>query len=218
MNHILRAVLRSQKKAMDRYACGGAALAAGQAPKGMFVTCADSRIVPDVLVSVAPGELFAVRSVGNVIPPVDARGRSTGAASVASAVGYAVDALSVGEIVVCGHSNCRAMRASLAPGGPSDPTLARWLSLTAPLRDRLSWSNTCDPALPPHDQLSQWNTLEQLEHLQSYPSVRRAVGRGALTLHALWVDTARSRVLLFSPKAQRFVPVAAVDLPAASAA
>ena len=218
MRHILRAVLRSQKKAMHRYASGPTDMATGQAPKGMFVTCADSRIVPKALMSVYPGDLFVVRSVGNLIPPVDAHGRSTGDVYEASAVVYAVDALDVGEIVVCGHANCGAMLAALAPGGPSDPNLAKWLSLTAPLRDRLSWSNTCDPALTPHDQLSQWNTLEQLEHLQTYPTVRRAVERGTLTLHAMWFDFARARALVFSPEAQRFVAVENVDLPAASAA
>jgi carbonic anhydrase len=207
MSHLLRAVLSSQETSMPRYAARLAELASGQAPKVMFVSCADSRVVPHAMVSMDPGELFVVRNVGNLIPPVDASGRSTGDVSEASAINYGVDVLRVREIVVCGHSGCGAMHAALTPGGPADPNLAQWLSHTDPVRGRHSSRGPNDPSLSAPDRLSQRSALQQLEHLRTYPSVRRAIELGALELHAMWFDIARARVLVYSPEARRFVPV-----------
>jgi carbonic anhydrase len=127
--------------------------------------------------------------------------------SEASAVTYAVNNLRVREIVVCGHSNCGAMRAALKEGGPDDPNLAAWLALTDPLKERLAAQSNADASLAAHDQLSQWNALQQLEHLKTYPAVQRALDEGAIRLHAMWFDIARARVLVYSRSEDRFVRV-----------
>lgn len=207
MRSVLRALLQSQQTSMRSYAATMTALAAGQEPKALFVTCADSRIVPSVLTATDPGDLFVVRNIGNLVPPVDHDGRSTGDVSEASAVAYAVDNLGVGEVVVCGHSNCGAMLATLAPDGVSDPNLASWLARIRPLCERLESDPSRDHALSPHDQLSQWNAVLQLEHLRTYPSVRRGLARGTLELSALWLDLSHARVLIYSASERRFVPV-----------
>jgi carbonic anhydrase len=87
----------------------------GQSPEAFLVTCADSRIVPELLASSEPGTLFAMPNVGNLIPPATADGPSTGDVSEASAIEYAVTVLKVPAIIVCGHSGCGAMKAVLAP-------------------------------------------------------------------------------------------------------
>ena len=89
-------------------------LALAQAPDSLFITCSDSRVVPDLLASTDPGDLFTMRNVGNLIPPATAEGASTGDLSEASAIEYAVLALKVANIVVCGHFECGAMKAALA--------------------------------------------------------------------------------------------------------
>lgn len=85
-------------------------LATAQAPKAMFITCADSRIVPELITHSSPGDLFVTRNVGNVVPPY---GQMNG--GVSTAIEYAVLALGVQHIIICGHSDCGAMRAVLNP-------------------------------------------------------------------------------------------------------
>ena len=99
---------------MSQYAERFRDLAQGQAPDVLFVTCSDSRIVPDLLASTDPGDLFVMRNVGNLVPPATVEGASTGDLSEASAIEYAVLVLKVRNVVVCGHSQCGAMKAALA--------------------------------------------------------------------------------------------------------
>jgi carbonic anhydrase len=89
-------------------------LAEDQAPDALLITCSDSRLLPDVLVTVDPGELFVMRNVGNLVPPATVEGASTGDLSEASAIEYSVLALNVRHLIVCGHSQCGAMKAALA--------------------------------------------------------------------------------------------------------
>src|SRR5215510_15840246 len=99
---------------LPKYAQRFQELALDQAPDTLFITCSDSRVVPDLLVSTHPGDLFTMRNVGNLIPPATADGLSVGDLSEASAIEYAVLVLKVGNIVVCGHSECGAMKAVLS--------------------------------------------------------------------------------------------------------
>ena len=99
------------------------ALASAQNPRAMFITCADSRIVPELITQSAPGDLFVTRNVGNVVPPY---GQMMG--GVSTAIEYAVLALGVQHIIVCGHSDCGAMKAVLNPQGLERmPTVKTWL-------------------------------------------------------------------------------------------
>ena len=98
-------------------------LANSQRPRAMFITCADSRIVPELITQSSPGDLFVTRNVGNVVPPY---GQMNG--GVSTAIEYAVLALGVHHIIVCGHSDCGAMRAVLDPQTLERmPTVKAWL-------------------------------------------------------------------------------------------
>ena len=99
---------------LPQYAQRFKELALSQTPDVLFVTCSDSRVVPDLLASTHPGDLFTMRNVGNLIPPATADGISIGDLSEASAIEYSVLVLSVANIVVCGHSECGAMKAVMA--------------------------------------------------------------------------------------------------------
>jgi len=182
------------------------ALAAGQSPDTLFVTCADSRVDPNLLLSSDPGDLFTMRNVGNLIPPATADGVSTGDLSEASAIEYAVSVLKVGNIVVCGHSGCGAMKAVLDPDRMAGaPNLGRWLYHADSAAFRLAQDGPLDALRPPDDQLSQHNVLSQLDHLMTYPIVREQVAKGLLQLIGWWFDIATGEMHAWRARDRRFV-------------
>ena len=128
MRKLVWGIVEFREQQLPQYVEQFRNLADGQSPDTLFITCADSRVVPNLLVSTDPGELFTMRNVGNLVPPATAEGLSTGDLSEASAIEYAVQVLRVANIVVCGHSGCGAMKAVLAPSELDDaPNLAAWL-------------------------------------------------------------------------------------------
>jgi len=180
-----------RERLLPQYAERFRDLATGQAPDALFITCADSRVVPNLLASTSPGELFTVRNVGNLVPPSTVEGLSTGDVSEASAIEYAVAVLKVGNIVVCGHSQCGAMKAVLARSAIDDaPNLGKWLHHADTAAFRLDNEGPLDGTKSPPDQLSQLNVLVQLEHLMTYPLVRAGVTDGTLRLSGWWLDIA----------------------------
>ena len=143
--------------------------------------------------------------VGNLIPPAHDDGTSSGDLSEASAIEYAVSVLRVKNVVVCGHSNCGAMRAVWAGSSLDDaPNLARWLDHARPALARLrppsGGGGAAERPLqrPDYDRLSQENVVLQLEHLATYPAVRRALGAGTLSLVGLWFDIATGEIHVHS--------------------
>ena len=145
-----------------------------------------------------------LRNVGNLIPPAATDGVSTGDVSEASAIEYAVLVLKVSEIIVCGHSECGAMKAVMAHSGrPDVPNLNKWLEHARPAADRLEQGGL-DPNLKPHNRVSQINVLVQLEHLESYPIVRERVATGALRLHGWWFDIVSGSMYAYDPADDRF--------------
>lgn len=177
-------------------------LAERQDPDVLFLTCADSRIVPNLITGSGPGDLFTVRNVGNLVPP-------SGDDSVRASVELAVEALGVRSIVVCGHSGCGAMKALLE--GTTDPgsALGRWLragraSLHAwrsghPVGRRAAAAGASDA-----DALAKVNVAVQLERLEALPVVRDAVLAGRLQVAGLFYDVGAGRVELLDRATSRF--------------
>src|SRR4029077_14102963 len=163
MRKLIMGIVEFREKMLPKYAEQFSKLALAQTPDALFVTCSDSRVVPDLLASTHPGDLFTMRNVGNLIPPATAEGVSTGDLSEASAIEYAVLVLSVANIVVCGHSECGAMKAVLTRHpNVKAPNLDKWLSNANTAAVRLEHEGALDAALKPHDQLSQLNVLVQI--------------------------------------------------------
>jgi carbonic anhydrase len=191
MRKLISGIVEFRERMLPQYAERFRDLAVGQSPDALFITCADSRVVPNLLVSTDPGDLFTLRNVGNLIPPATADGVSVGDVSEASAIEYAVLVLKVANIVVCGHSECGAMKAVLDPGSkPEAPNLQKWLHHASNAAFRLKHEGALDDRLKPHDQLSQLNVLVQIEHLMSYPIVRAQVAAGSLQVSGWWFDIA----------------------------
>jgi carbonic anhydrase len=205
MRKLIEGIVDFRERLLAQYAERFKTLAQGQAPDALFITCSDSRVVPDLLVSTDPGDLFVMRNVGNLIPPATVEGASTGDLSEASAIEYSVLILKVRSIVVCGHSECGAMKAALARQPRAEtPNLTKWLHHTTSALVRLDQEGPLDPGLKPHDQLSQLNVLVQLEHLMSYPLIRERVLRGFLSLSAWWFDIATGGMFSYERESRSF--------------
>ncbi|GAA3578943.1 SulP family inorganic anion transporter [Amycolatopsis ultiminotia] len=174
-------------------------LANGQQPHTLFITCGDSRIVPNLITTSGPGDLFTIRNIGNLVPPAQAD------PSMNASIEFAVGVLGVREIVVCGHSSCGAMGA-LAEGAPPGTALAAWLAHAEPSKHS-SGPVTLDGQLPAgeRDRLALHNVLQQLDHLREYPLVADAEARGELLLSGLYFDVGAAQVYLSGPKRGAFV-------------
>ncbi|WP_206796023.1 bifunctional SulP family inorganic anion transporter/carbonic anhydrase [Amycolatopsis sp. MtRt-6] len=180
------------------------ALASGQRPPTLFITCGDARIVPNVITTSGPGDLFTVRNIGNLVPAGQADD------SMNAAVEFAVGVLGVREIVVCGHSGCGAMTA-LADGGRDHASpLQDWLRHAEPStrrEDEVALDGAVPAARP--DRLALHNVLQQLDHLRHYPRVAEAEARGELTLTGMYFDIGSARVSIWDSRSGDFVPAGA---------
>jgi carbonic anhydrase len=202
---LIAGIVDFRERMLPQYAQRFKELALSQTPDALFVTCSDSRVVPDLLASTHPGDLFTMRNVGNLIPPATADGISIGDLSEASAIEYSVLVLSVPNIVVCGHSECGAMKAVMAKNPrPETPNLIKWLHHAQAAAFRLEHEGALDAKLKPHDQLSQLNVLVQLEHLMSYAIVRDKVSAGTLRLHGWWFDVASGSMCAYDRASRSF--------------
>jgi carbonic anhydrase len=151
-------------------------LALGQRPEALFITCADSRIDPNLLTQTKPGELFICRVIGNVVPPYpDAIG------GVSATVEYAVGVLRVPSVIVCGHTDCGVMRGALNPDA-----LAAYPNVTAWLRYTRLEQREEKPSAEFLLTLAERNVVAQLKNLRSHPAVVDRLKKGDLTLHG-WV-------------------------------
>lgn len=193
MEKLIRGILEFRKNKLPQLAGKFRTLAEqGQSPDVLFFACSDSRVEPSLIVSTDPGDLFMVRTVGNLVAPAAAGGVSIGDVSEASAIEYGVHVLGAKHVVVCGHSSCGAMKATLAGRDKleSAPNLAAWLEHAEPSLQRLERSPFINTKLPPEDRLSQANVLEQLDNVATFASVRALADAGKLMLHAWWFDVA----------------------------
>lgn len=150
----------------------------GQHPDQLFITCADSRVVPNLITTSGPGDLFCIRNVGNIVPP-----SGGGDSSVGAALEYAVEVLGVGTITVCGHSGCGAVRALQSGGYDPNSSLGRWLALSG-----------TDCSVPDEERCVTANVARQLANLRTYPVVRAAEEAGRLTLAGMYFDLAEARM------------------------
>jgi carbonic anhydrase len=157
-----------------------------QRPHTLFITCADSRIDPNAITSTGPGEVFVTRNIGNMVPPY---GEMLG--GVSAVIEFAVSALKVRHVVICGHTQCGAMNALLKPESVAAlPTVSHWLrnahaalGVVKTLHERHVHDGFAEE---PIDVLTEQNVLLQLQHLKTHPSVAAAMAAGELTISG-WV-------------------------------
>lgn len=157
-------------------------LAREQAPKALFLTCADSRVVPSLITHTGPGELFVERNPGNLVPVYREE-----AVGVSASIEYAVAVLGVEQIIICGHSDCGVVKGLLHPDKVDGlPAVSRWMESARGAQEALQ--QRCGQ-LPEEERLpvlTELNVLAQMDNLDTHPSVRRALQEGRLTVHG-WV-------------------------------
>lgn len=206
MRKLLQGIVEFRKNLQAAQREVFAKLALEQKPDSFFVACSDSRVVPNLFASTNPGDLFVLRNVGNLVPACVADRPEEPRGSAAAALEFSVKNLGVKDVVICGHSECGAMRALLEglPGG--EPHLQDWLRHGEPTLKKFSQAPN-DSALSPVNRLSQLNVLVQMEHVASYPFVKERLAAGELMIHGWWFDIARAEVLAYEPEERRFVVV-----------
>lgn len=199
LHHFQSEVFLSHKELFER-------LAQGQNPDALFITCSDSRINPNLITQTNPGDLFILRNAGNIIPPYGAANGGEGAT-----IEFAVVALGVKDIIVCGHSLCGAMKGLLAPKDLDQmPSVAAWLSHAEATR-RIVKENY--PDLDEKELLNvaiQENVLVQLENLRTHPAVAARLSRGQLNLHAWTYKIETGEVFSYQPAEGQFLPLTGV--------
>jgi carbonic anhydrase len=205
MRNLLMGLLEFREQSRLAYLDRFRELSEGQSPDTLFIACSDSRVVPSLLASAEPGELFTMRNVGNLIPPAKDDGTSSGDLSEASAIEYAVSVLKVKNIVVCGHSNCGAMRAVVTGSALDDaPNLEKWLDHARPALAMAQQESGAKIDRPLEDRVSQSNVLLQLQHLSTYPAVRQGLAQKTLSLAGWWFDIATGEMHVYDPVMQSF--------------
>jgi carbonic anhydrase len=163
-----------------------AGLAEGQSPQVLFITCSDSRVVPALITGARPGELFELRTAGNIVPPYGSD-RPTGEAAT---IEYAVEVLGVQDVVVCGHSHCGAVGA-LVRGDDLDgvPAVRDWLAHAA------GEPGAADPDDPTVMRAVQHHVLAQVLRLRSYPCVEKRLADGRLRVRGWYYEVHTGAVL-----------------------
>jgi carbonic anhydrase len=180
----------------------------GQNPETLFITCSDSRVVPTLITSTEPGELFIVRNVGNVVPHVDVPG------GTAAAIEYATEVLGVTNIIVCGHTQCGAINAILHPETMDRlPFVKRWLAQGDRVRkivaERYGHLDEEGRMLAAVEE----NVLVQLENLRAFPNIADRLDRGVLTMSGWVFEIATGDIFEFDPGAGQFGTIPPPSIP-----
>ena len=176
-------------------------LAESQAPAWLFITCADSRVVPDLILGTEPCDLFIARSIGNVVPVtnLDVDG-------VTATIEYSVEALKVQHAIVCGHSDCGAMKAALDRKSLANlPQARRWLDHVEAAFAHRQPLNPADGESAELASLIRGNVVAQLKNLHAQPPVARAVTEGRLTVHGWYYDILTGRIEEYDEELKKFV-------------
>jgi carbonic anhydrase len=178
-------------------------LAKGQKPQALFICCSDSRVMPEMITQADPGVLFSCRNAGNLIPPPSEVG-----SGVPATIEFAIRVLKVPHIVVCGHSDCGAMkgilksedleslpvvRGWLEHAGPS----ARWLTRMLKNTTSMSFEETLEV-------VTEANIIVQMQNLRMHPAVDEALRQGAVQLHGWMYDIGTGAIRNFDPELGAF--------------
>lgn len=202
MKKVISGVEQFQKEVFPERAAKFKELATGQSPEVLFITCSDSRIDPNLLTQMPPGELFICRNAGNVVPP---HTNETG--GMTASIEYAVAALGVRHIVVCGHTDCGAMKGAIhldELGGM--PHVKVWLGHCRAATEVVR--HKCGDLNDDHlEQVTKENILLQLQHLRTHPAVAANLSIGKIELHGWLYNIETGGVVCYDESLDDFRPI-----------
>lgn len=177
-------------------------LSKGQHPRVLFIACSDSRVDPTIITQSDIGDLFIIRNAGNIIPPYQATNGGEGAT-----IEYAIEALGIRQVIVCGHSQCGAMKGLLQLGELEEkmPLVYNWLRHTEATR-KLVQDNYGHLEKPARlNALVAENVLTQIENLRTYPVIRSHLFRGDLSIHAWIYEIETGQLLSYDSEQHAYV-------------
>lgn len=178
-------------------------LAKGQHPRVLFIGCSDSRVDPTIITQSEIGDLFVIRNAGNIIPPYEATNGGEGAT-----IEYALEALGIEQVIVCGHSQCGAMKGLLQIGDLEEkmPLVYHWLHHTEGTRKLVEDNYGHLEKKEKLKMLVAQNVLTQIDNLQTYPSVRSRLHAGTLSIHGWIYELETAQILAYDEDSRAFVP------------
>ncbi|MFE4106769.1 carbonic anhydrase [Almyronema epifaneia] len=178
-------------------------LAQGQHPRVLFIACSDSRVDPALITQAEIGEIFVIRNAGNIVPPYESTNGGEGAT-----IEYAVHALDIKQIIVCGHTNCGAMKGLLQLGKLQEemPLVYNWLKHTEATRRLVNENYSHLDKAETLDVLVGENVLTQIDNLRTYPVIRSKLHRGDLSIHAWIYNIENGELLAYDAERHAYVP------------
>ncbi|GAB2196727.1 carbonic anhydrase [Sessilibacter sp. MAH4] len=202
MQDIIKGVEKFQREIFPARKNEFVELASGQAPEVLFITCSDSRIDPCLLTQTVPGQLFICRNAGNVVPP---HTNQTG--GMTASIEYAVAVLKVGHIIVCGHTDCGAIKGAVLPDTIADlPHVKEWLGHCRAAAAVVKEKRGC-LGLEHTEELTRENIKLQLQHLRTHPEVAAKLATNQLKLHGWLYQIETGGVLVLNDQTGEFEPL-----------
>ena len=177
-------------------------LSVKQNPETLFITCSDSRIVPSLITQADPGDLFSIRNIGNIIPPYPS------SFSEAAALEYALNVLDIKDIIICGHSNCGAMKGLLTPHIEDQlPGVASWLGHSHAVLEEMKAERTTELSDPARELeiATKKNIVHQMNHLKTYPLIKAKMERKELTIHGWYYELVKGQVFIYEQELNEFI-------------
>jgi len=197
-------VLRFQQEVYPQKKALFEQLSQGQSPEALFITCSDSRIETAMITQTDPGELFICRNAGNIVPP-----HTNHTGGMTASIEFAVSALNVPHIVVCGHTECGAMKGAMAPEGLEGlPHVREWLSYSRAAVDIVEALGQDMDDTQRMRLLLEQNVILQIQHLKTHPTVATRLAKGDLQLHGWVYDIKTGDVCAYEEVSNSFQPVA----------
>jgi carbonic anhydrase len=203
MDQVVSGVAKFRRSIFPQHRELFAELANGQRPEALFITCADSRIDPNLVTQTRPGDLFIIRNAGNIVPP-----HTRQAGGVTATIEYGVAVLNVGHIVVCGHTHCGAMGGAIDPESVAElPHVREWLLHSRAAVEIVKERHGC--LCPEHiREVIEQNVLVQLQHLRTHPVVAARLAAGRLELHGWIYELETGDVYCHDESTGTFLPIA----------
>lgn len=178
-------------------------LSRGQSPEALFITCSDSRVETAMITQTEPGELFICRNAGNIVPP-----HTNFTGGMTASIEYAVAVLKVPHIVVCGHTECGAMKGAMDPSSLETlPHVKEWLGYSKAAVDIVKEIGADSSPEEQMRMLLERNVVLQLQHLKTHPTVATRLAKGDLTLHGWLYDIKSGGVTAYDESKNTFLNV-----------
>jgi carbonic anhydrase len=199
MHRLIEGFSRFRRESFTRHRGRFRALAARQSPEALLITCSDSRIVPGIIFDSAPGELFVIRNAGNIVPPHD--GTPSGESAT---IEYALEVLRVPHVVVCGHTDCGAMRGAMDPEKLGALNAVRAWLRHAPTPEETKATGDEHQRLR---AIIERNVLTQIANLRTYPFVESRIRSQELQIHGGVFDIESATFSTLDPSKGTFAPL-----------